>query len=155
MNILISPFAKQMRNKMPHPKNYPWWPELIKLLSKHDITQLGVDGEKWLVKRGFFSKPLKELYQKVSECDVWISVDSFLPHLAYHVKKPGVVIWSVSDPNIFGYPENINLLKDRKYLRANQFDCWEAQSFIEDAFVRPEVVAQAVEDIGKKFINKG
>lgn len=128
---------------MPNPKTYPWWPELVKKLD-HSIIQIGVEGEQQLVPDCRFNLSLKQLKVLVSLCDVWLTVDSFLPHLAHIVGKPGVVIWSVSDPTIFGYPENINLLKDRKYLRPNQFEYWEAQSFVEEAFVSPDVVVDAV-----------
>ena len=41
MKIVIFPWAKYMRNGAPHPKNYPWWPELIKLLQQdgHELIQ--------------------------------------------------------------------------------------------------------------------
>ena len=57
--------------------------------------------------------------------------------------KHGVVLWSLSDPAIFGYEENLNLLKDRAYLRAKQFRVWEEQSCVPDAWLEPdEVVAR-------------
>lgn len=129
---------------MPNPKTYPWWPDLVERLKGHEITQLGVKGEPKLVKDCRFDCPLDVLKKLLMKCDTWISVDSFLPHLAHHVGKPGVVLFSASDPLIFGYPENVNLLKDRKYLRGNQFDSWESYSFVEDAFVSPDIVVNAV-----------
>ena len=71
-------------------------------------------------------------------------MDSFLPHLAQQVEKPGVVIWSVSDPEIFGYKNNLNILKDRKYLRGNQFDIWEAGSYNPEAFLKAEEVYSVI-----------
>lgn len=150
MNILISPFARFLRNGEQNAKNYPYWKEVINSLKEqgHTITQIGVDGEKAFKKvdKVFFSQPLQKIKQLVLECNLWISVDTFLPHLAHHLNKSGIVIWSVSDPIVFGYKENINLLKDTKYLRKNQFDNWEAQEYNEDAFVKPEVVIKAVEE---------
>lgn len=136
-----------MRNGKPNPKTYPWWPEVIRLLEGNWIVQLGIQGEEPLVKDCRFNLPLKELSHLVAQCDTWISVDSFLPHLAHLVGKPGIVIFSASDPKIFGYPENVNLLKDRKYLRANQFEWWEATSFVEESFVKPEIVCSALSNI--------
>jgi hypothetical protein len=37
---------------------------------------------------------------------------------------PGCVIWGVSDPNIFGYFYNKNILKNKSYLRNDQFGVW-------------------------------
>ena len=48
---------------------------------------------------------------------------------------------------LFGYEQNINLLKDRKYLRQNQFDIWENDVFTEEAFVAADVVVNAVEEM--------
>ena len=41
---------------------------------------------------------------------------------------------------IFGHVQNINLLKSRNYLRAGQFGIWEEDDFVEDAFVKPDIV---------------
>ena len=59
------------------------------------------------------------------------------------------MLFGQSDPLIFGHPENINLLKDRKYLREQQFWWWEQCEYKEDAFVRPEEVIKYLE-IDKK-----
>jgi hypothetical protein len=64
--------------------------------------------------------------------------------MAKHLGKPGIVLWSVSDPEIFGYPENLNLLKDRKYLRKDQFAVWEAVTLDPETFVGPEEVYRAL-----------
>jgi hypothetical protein len=74
------------------------------------------------------------------ECRTWIGVDSFFQHFCWDLGKPGIVIWGQSDPNIFGHPENINLLKDRKYLREKQFWLWEQAEYNEEAFVLPVAV---------------
>lgn len=87
---------------------------------------------------------MKKVRELARECDTFISVDSFFPHLARHEGKTGVVVWSVSDPLIFGYPENVNILKDRKYLRKGQFEMWEAQSYSPECFPEPEDVCSAV-----------
>lgn len=141
--ILISPFTKK-------PKNYPYWKELVRELD--DVVQIGVDGEEQLVDDFRKNLPLKEIEKLVKKCDYWISVDSFLPHLAHHIKKPGVVIWALSDPEIFGYKENLNILKDRKYLRANQFYTWDKELVNEDAFLKPkEIIKQICQT--KRFQN--
>ena len=144
--VLIHPYAKPMRNGMPNPKTYPYWKELISLMEKEDIIQIGVNGEKALVKTFKKNLPLTEIMQLIQLCDYWVAVDSFLPHLAQFIGKPGVVLWSVSDPIIFGYSENLNLLKDRKYLRDKQFDIWEAESYNPEAFM---TATEVYENINK------
>jgi ADP-heptose:LPS heptosyltransferase len=137
--IIISPYSKQLRNGQNNPKNYPWWPELIKLIYE-PIIQIGVEGEKQLVEDFRQNLSLDELKNLVLQCRTWISVDSFFQHFAWDIGKYGIVLWGQSDPNIFGHPENINLLKDRKYLREKQFWLWEQCKYNVDAFVKPEEI---------------
>jgi hypothetical protein len=138
--IIISPYSKKLRNDQNNPKNYPWWPELISLLKHDTIVQIGVEGETQLVEEFHKNLSLKQLKELILECRTWISVDSFFQHFAWDVGKYGIVLWGQSDPNIFGHPENINLLKDRKYLREKQFWWWEQCEYNEDAFVKPEEI---------------
>ena len=56
----------------------------------------------------------------------------------YHPKLHGFD--EKSDPNIFGHPENINLLKDRSYLAEQQFLWWDLYEYNPEAFVKPEEV---------------
>jgi ADP-heptose:LPS heptosyltransferase len=81
----------------------------------------------------------------IGMCDTWISCDSFFQHLAWDEGKPGIVLWSVSDPNIFGHSENINLLKSRDCLAPNQFLWWEATEYDPNKFVEPERVLEALQ----------
>lgn len=137
--ILISPWARQMRDNKPHPKNYPYWKEVISKIEE-DIIQVGVEGEEQLVSD--FRKNLKlyELAVLVTQCKTWISVDSFFQHFCWDLNKSGIVIFGQSDPNIFGHDININLLKDRKYLRDKQFWLWEQAEYNSECFVEPEIV---------------
>lgn len=144
--IIISPYARQMRNDKPHPKNFPYWKEVINKISE-EIIQIGVEGEEQLVDDFRKNLSLNELAILTHECKTWISVDSFYQHFCWDLKKPGIVIFGQSDPNIFGHTENINLLKDRKYLRENQFWLWEQVDYNKDAFVKPKFVIDAL----KKF----
>lgn len=68
-----------------------------------------------------------------------------LPHLAWSIGQPGVAIFGPSDPNIFGHVENINLLKDRRYLRERQFWLWSQYEPNPEAFVDPKVVIAAAQ----------
>jgi ADP-heptose:LPS heptosyltransferase len=145
--ILIFPYAKPLFDATgENPKNYPYWPEVIKLLTDagHTVIQAGLTGEKELVDDFRKDLPISELSTLVQECDTWISVDSFAQHLCWDLNKPGVVIFSQSDPNIFGHKENTNLLKDRKYLREKQFWLWSQTEYKIEAYVTPETVFNAV-----------
>jgi len=139
--IIIHPYAKPLMNGKQNPKNYPYWEELIQKISKSiHIMQVGVEGEEQLVHEFYKNLTMAELRQLIKDCDTWISVDSFFQHLAWSEGKKGIVLWSVSDPNIFGHPENLNLLKDRSYLAKNQFLWWDFTEYNADAFVKPEEV---------------
>lgn len=146
MNILIFPWAKSMRNGSTHPKNYPWWPELVKLLKDrgHTITQAGVTGEEQLVENFQKNLSIPELIKLIHNHDTWISVDSFAQHLCWDIGVKGFVIFSQSDPLIFGHKENINILKDRKYLRQQQFWMWEQAEFVEEAFFTPDEMVKII-----------
>ena len=141
--IIISPWAQKLRNGQNNPKNYPWWAELISLMGQH-VVQVGVSGEQQLVDDFRPDLSLDQLKILLFQSKNWISVDSFFQHFAWDLGKPGVVLWGQSDPNIFGHPENINILKDRKYLRKKQFWLWEQCEYVEDAFVRPEEVLKHI-----------
>lgn len=145
--IIISPYAKFMRNGKQHPKNYPYWEEVISKI-KEPLIQVGVTGEHQLVDDFRKNLPFNELSSLVDQCKTWLSVDSFFQHFCWDLGKPGVVVFGQSDPNIFGHPENINLLKDRKYLREKQFWIWEQAEYNQDAFVPPDTVLAALNKFG-------
>ena len=143
--ILIHPFAKPLVNGKQNPKNYPYWEELIQKIPKSiHIIQVGVDGEKQLVKDFRKSLSILELRHLLDECKTWIGVDSFFQHLAWDCKKSGIVLWSVSDPLIYGHKENTNLLKDRVYLAKNQFLWWDFTEHNPDAFVKPKEILKCL-----------
>lgn len=137
--ILIAPYAQKLRNGKNNPKNYPYWDELIKLIDI-PIIQVGVQGEKQLVTDFRQNLSLDELKELALHCKTWLSVDSFFQHFCWDLGKYGFVLWGQSDPNIFGHPENYNLLKDRKYLREKQFWLWEQAEENDDSFLKPEEV---------------
>lgn len=137
--IVIHPFAKPLQNGGVNPKNYPYWKELFALIDE-PIIQVGVEGEEQLVSDFRQNLPIAELKALIAECRTWVAVDSFFQHLAWAEGKQGIVLWSVSDPNIFGHKENINLLKDRSYLATNQFLWWDYTPHNLESFVKPEEV---------------
>lgn len=137
--IVIHPFAKTLKNGKTNPKNYPYWKELIALIDE-PIVQIGIEDEEQLVPDFRKGLTLTELKALLKECRTWIGVDSFFQHLAWAENKPGIVLWSVSDPLIYGHKENTNLLKDRVYLAENQFLWWDFTEHREEAFVLPAEV---------------
>ena len=145
--IIISPYSKALRNGKRNPKNYPYWQELISLI-KEPIIQIGIEGEEQLVPDFRKNLSLSELRELVNECSTWISCDSFFQHFAWDLKKYGIVLWSVSDPLIFGHPENINLLKNRECLVENQFLWWEFTEYDHNKFVNPDQVMKALNNLG-------
>lgn len=147
--IIISPYAKMMRNGKKHPKNYPYWKELISMIEE-PIVQVGIEGEEQLVPDFRKNLNLNELSELVNNCKTWIAVDSFFQHFCWDIGKYGIVLWGQSDPNIFGHPENVNILKDRKYLREKQFWLWEQIEANDDAFVEPNIVVSEL----NKILNK-
>ena len=134
--IIIHPFSKALLSYKANPKNFPYWQELIAMIDE-PIVQIGVTGEKQLVDDFRCDLPIAELRSLIQECRTWVGVDSFFQHLCWAENKPGVVLWSVSDPLIFGHPENTNLLKDRCFLTPNQFLWWDATEFNIDSFLLP------------------
>jgi ADP-heptose:LPS heptosyltransferase len=141
--IIIHPYAKALVNGNKNPKNYSYWKELIALIDE-PIVQIGIDGEEQLVPDFRMNMSIIELRQLIKECRTWIAVDSFFQHLAWSEGKAGIVLWSVSDPLIFGHPENINLLKNKDYLAQNQFLWWNLTEYNADAFVKPEEVIKSL-----------
>ena len=154
MKILVSPYSKPMRNGKENPKNFPYWEKVISLLidANHSVTQVGASGERRIKDDTIspslsysFDYSMKELAGMLKEFDTFISVDNFFHHFAHYYDFYGIVLFSRSDPAIYGYPENINLLKDKKFLRKDQFGLWESCDYIQEAFVNPEYVIKAVE----------
>ena len=139
--IIISPYAKKLISGKQNPKNYPFWRELIALIDE-PIIQIGIEGEEQLVPDFRKNLPLAELMLLLKECRTWVSCDSFFQHLAWSEGKPGIVLWSISDPLIFGHPENINLLKSRNNLAKNQFLWWEFVPHDAETFVFPTIVLE-------------
>jgi hypothetical protein len=145
--ILVSPWSKPLRipgKEDQNPKNYPWWPELLMSLvnAGNHIVQIGMDGERQLVEDFRKNLPWAEVKKLLEACRYFMSVDNFLPHFAYScgIRSKGIVLWGMSDPIIYGYPDNLNLLKDRKYLRHRPFGLWEEETANPNVFLTPDQV---------------
>ena len=143
--IVISPYAQRLKSGNNNPKNYPYWQELIAMIDE-PIIQVGIEGEQQLVPDFRKNLSIAALRQLLQNCKTWVSCDSFFQHLAWDEGKKGIVLWSVSDPLIFGHPENVNLLKSRDHLAVNQFPWWEYLPHRSEIFVEPEIVAKAISE---------
>jgi hypothetical protein len=146
MKILIAPWSSPLPNGKTNAKNYPGWRGVVSRLAGrgHHTIQIGRTGEELVGAHEFLADlSLKGIMELAAGCDRWASVDSFLPHLVTRI-KPGVVIFGKSDPLIFGYPENCNLLLDRRGLKEQQFQWWVDEPFDSGVFVGPDAVVDAV-----------
>lgn len=141
MRFIISPYSSAVA------KDYPYWSTLIGMLRSpvNHITQVGVGKEVRLdVDEHCFNLRLADLQKK--ECDIWLAVDNFFPHMVNccGFRGQGIVLWGKSDPLIFGYVSNVNLLVSRERLRRYQFESWHGVKRDDGDFVKPEVVMEAI-----------
>ena len=127
--IILAPYARKPDMNIINPKNFPaeWWEELvIKLQEKnYKIYQVGIDGDypvadniTMLLNVNLYDDTFLKLLR---ESVTFISVDTFLPHFAAYNNIWGIVLWVVTDPLIYGYEQNKNLLKSRGTLAPDQF----------------------------------
>lgn len=145
--ILFAPFAERQPwlNGSPSPKSYPWAKELATLLEKEEhLVQVGGDKDEQVCEDFRKNLSFRDLGKLIAESRTGICVDSYLSHFYWYADRRAIVIFSVSDPLIFGHPENMNLLKDRSYLRENQFDLYYSNQVNPEAFVKPEQVLEAL-----------
>lgn len=145
MRIIISPYSQQLPSGRENPKNYPYWQELVDLLRTQgvEVIQLGRTGEPPF--KGtvcVFDQNLRDVLSLVKVAEAWISVDNFLPHMcnAEKISTKGFVIFSKSDPRIYGYRQFTNILKSHKYLRLDQHGTWEECPFDPEAFFSAEKI---------------
>jgi ADP-heptose:LPS heptosyltransferase len=148
--VIISPFSQKMRNGKRNPKNYPFWTEVVNALRNNGVKtiQVGVSGEDDIgADERHNNLPLEQLAELVKSCDTWASVDNFFHHFCVVQKKPGVAVFGKSDPNIFGHPQNHNIIKDRAFLRKTQYAIWEEEEWDEKVWVHPDVICLAIFDL--------
>lgn len=158
VSLVLSPYSRPLRSLGPNPKNFPHWEEVVDtLLSRFNLV---VKQEVYLYKGQPSSDrvhskvqvlPFTSVHQLVSpilESTCWASVDNFLPHLCNLIKAdPGVVVFSKSDPSIFGYHYNKNLHSLAPRFRPDQFNLWEQCQYDDAAFPLVQSVVDAITDI--------
>lgn len=151
-SIIISPWSRKTPKGEHCAKNYPFWPELITLLKQEGFHTIQIgkgEEEKLQCDDIFFNKPLIFLLDLLKRYNNWVAVDNFFPHFAHYYGFYGTVIFSKSNPKIFGYPENQNLLKNESFLRKDQFLFWDNEPLIKESFIEPEKVIQAIKKMQK------
>jgi hypothetical protein len=119
-HIIVSPWSRHKDNA----KNYPYWNKLMFGLATKGwgLTQLGICDERKLDGCDYkWNLSLSDVEELVRAVGYFISCDNFLHHLAYSIGVQGVVLFGPSDPLIFGYPTQLNVLKNRDWLRKDQF----------------------------------
>ncbi len=167
--IIVAPYSKLRTDGKPNAKNYPWWTEVLsELATDYDIIQvvfgaepkIEVNVETLLFNAAFVGSPgprveyavnmpLPDIEHLMRSCDSFMCVDNYMQHMGHWLGKRGVVLYGPSDPDLFGYKENLNLYAGRKYFRPFQFQTWQEWDFTPDAFVKPEQVVLET----RKFIN--
>lgn len=153
-SLIISPWSRKTPKGEHCAKNYPFWPELLMLFKKENIKliQIGVLGEQVfenLIDEIYLNKKQEELLELLKLHKNWLSVDNFFPHFAHFYGFYGSVIFSKSDPNIFGYKENNNIIKNRSFLRKSQFLFWDNEKIDNNSFASPKEVFKSVIKIAR------
>ena len=118
-----------------------FWNPVVAAYPNYEWIQIGMQGD-WIINdvKPKFGLSFAEIIKLAETCDKIICVDSFLQHLLAPSKRQLIVLWSRSDPEIFGYKHNINLLLDRAKLRPDQFGIWEACPYDPTAFISPQIL---------------
>ena len=149
--IYLHCFSKPMRwdIKTENPKNYPYWSELVSLMQQKENWKLiqvrTREEESFPNMHSLVDMKLNVIAHRVKEeMDFFVSIDSFLPHMAHYYNKVGFVLFGQSDPEIFGYPENLNILKDRSSLRERQFWNWEQTPYRDDIWPTAQEVFKII-----------
>lgn len=147
MTLLYAPFAARAPSLggKPSPKDYPHAQELAaKLQENYEVIQVAGNDDLQVVSDVRRNLTFDEVGKLISESDGGVCVDSYLQHHFWFTGRRAVVLFGISDPLIFGHPENLNLLRDRSFLRPQQFDLYYTNQYNTEAFVKPGEVMEAV-----------
>ena len=133
-------------------KAYPFWQQLVGILQYqgHELYQfMSPNGTDTDMECNYkLIGTVDEIVKILPTLDLFISVDTFLPHLVVAKKIPikGIVIWSLSDPKLFGYEQFINVSK-KEYFRKDQYNVWIGVKRVKEAFPTAIEVAGYVSEI--------
>lgn len=161
MNILISPYCARIPivqngkvvGTQDSAKTPYYWKEFMAVVhatqKDWEFLQIGAPDDIHLPHCKFKSPRIpQEAVELIKSTDTWVCPDTWLQHLASPIKK-GVVVWSRSNPKLFGYDTNINLVKDEKYFKPDPWSTWHQTEYIKEAFVDYEEIIMALKEIEK------
>lgn len=141
MTILFAPFAASQPhlNGSGSPKSIPLAKELAQIImaAGHQLIQIGGEEDEQVTPDFRKNLSFDEVGKLIETSDTAICCDSYLQHHCWLLNKKAIVIWGISDPLIFGHSLHHNLLKDRRFLRPNQFDLYYSDQHRPDAFPSP------------------
>ena len=131
----------------PSAKMYPleWWAEVLKALPEHQFFQIGMQGDP--VINGamvYFNMDEAGIRALAAKCEYIVCCDSFLQHMLAPTYRKIIVLWSKSNPDIFGYSHNTNLLKDKELLRPDQYGIWPQCPYDPNAFIDYRILVDLI-----------
>jgi len=122
-------------------KNWPYFADLIALNPEVEFIEILIPGQVPVEGATPFTGTRREIINLLNECSLFISIDSWLQHLAkWNTDADGVVIFSRSNPALFGYKEFENVFKSNKYFKASPYEAWGPMDILADAFPTVEQV---------------
>ncbi|MFW9901093.1 MAG: glycosyltransferase family 9 protein [Candidatus Thorarchaeota archaeon] len=113
-NILIAPMSDSQKKNM----NPMGWIQIVEKIKGDDrlIVQVGVDSNPYII--GTFNliglTSPAQVINILKKCDLLITVDNFIMHLAHMTKTRTIVLWGPTQFDVFGYPEHIHFTPQRK-----------------------------------------
>ena len=158
MRILFAPFAARAPSLggRPSPKDYPWAKELgVKLQENHEVIQVGGSQDEQVAEDFRKNLSFPEVEELIKGSDTGICVDSYLQHHFWSVGRRAIVLFGISDPLIFGHSIHLNLLKDRSYLRPQQYDLYYTNQYCPEAFVSLSEILDALGNFKQISTNGG
>lgn len=125
-------------------KEWPYFAEFIELYPDIEFIEVLIDGQTVTKGATPFIGTRSEIIKLLKESDYFISIDSWLQHLAaMQTKVKGLVIFSRSNPAIFGYSKFVNVFESHTYFKANPYEAWNPTDLQLEAFPSIEKVQNA------------
>ena len=108
--VVIAPYSDSPRKMLP----LTTWEAVVKALKGkgYFIIQVGQRENKYI--KGAYSvcgcgiNP-HQLISLIDKCNYVITLDNFIMHIAHLLKKPAVVLWGPTVPEVFGYEEQCHI----------------------------------------------
>jgi len=138
---MIKVIIQTKTNSAGKAKEWPFFEELISLNPEVNFVEVLIEGQNPTKGAAAMYGTRKEILQELKDSDMFISIDSWLQHLAsMQTDKLGLVIFSRSNPAIFGYPKFANVFENTKYFKSNPYEAWSPVDIMTEAFPSIEIV---------------